>query len=114
MNILYYDTSCTLCGTFASWVVKYGRKGIFQLEDIREVNPGPDQSVDHVVVKKSNGSVLIKAEAMRYVLKNMQFPFQLFGILISAFPLYIQNQLYDHIARNRYRYFGRKKSCAIK
>ena len=35
----------------------------------------------------------------------------LFGVMIV--PKFLRNAIYDYIARNRYKWFGKKESCMI-
>ncbi|RDT44710.1 DUF393 domain-containing protein, partial [Enterobacter roggenkampii] len=36
-----------------------------------------------------------------------------FGTIFKLIPTGIRNQLYDYVAKNRYKWYGKKESCLV-
>lgn len=54
-----------------------------------------------------------KAEAVIQILIKLGGIYKFMGIVLKVFPLVILNMLYEFIARNRYRIFGKNDACLI-
>lgn len=112
--IIYYDGVCNLCFGFVSMVNRYSKPGTFSFEPLQgsmpESIPG---SMDSVIVRTSNNELLQKSDAVRLILQHMYWPFRMLNYMILLFPKKIRNSIYDLIARNRYKWFGKKNECQI-
>ena len=53
-----------------------------------------------------------KSEAALEIAKNLGGIFY-FATLFSILPASFNNSIYDYIAKNRYKWFGKKQSCMI-
>jgi len=79
-------------------------------EILRRYNLDPDKTDS--VVYQTGGKVYIKSAAVLHMLKDLGGGWKLFygSIIIPAF---IRDFIYNLIAKNRYRLFGRKEHCMI-
>lgn len=112
--IIYYDGVCKLCFGFVSVVYRYTKPGTFIFQPLQGSEfDKPEIPFNSVIVKTAEGKLLFKSDAVRYILNYMTWPFRTLNIFISIFPEKIQNYIYDYIARNRYNWFGKNKSCQI-
>jgi predicted DCC family thiol-disulfide oxidoreductase YuxK len=57
-----------------------------------------------------NGRALLKSDAFFALVKYLGFPWSWSGAL-SILPRPILDWLYERVARNRYRVFGRRQVC---
>ncbi|EPR70401.1 hypothetical protein ADIWIN_3757 [Winogradskyella psychrotolerans RS-3] len=60
--------------------------------------------------KKDNLSY--KSTAALLVAKNLGFPTYILSIFLIL-PAFIRNWVYNYIAKNRYKWYGKKESCMI-
>ncbi|MBU0529835.1 DUF393 domain-containing protein [bacterium] len=67
--------------------------------------------VDSIVLIKNN-KVFIKSSAVLEILKDLPIGWRVFCIGIIL-PKFIRDWIYDIVAKNRYRIFGKKDECPI-
>ena len=59
-----------------------------------------------------DGAILQKSHGFLRMVRHLQAPWPWFSVL-SALPAWLLDPLYDLIARNRYRWFGRRTLCLV-
>jgi len=69
--------------------------------------------ISNTVYYFSKEKILVKFKAAIGIIKDMGGVYQLLGGLFSFFPTGIADKIYDIVAKNRYRLFGRKLHCDI-
>jgi predicted DCC family thiol-disulfide oxidoreductase YuxK len=58
------------------------------------------------------GRVYLRSEAALRIARKLRFPWPTLYLLMLA-PRAVRNAIYDWIARNRYRWFGRREVCML-
>ncbi len=119
-KIILFDGVCNLCNSFVQFVIKYDKKDIFrfvalQSEIGQEIikNIGlKNKNIDSVVFYESKVTYYIKSNAALEILKNLG-GFFWFAYFLKIFPRIIRDFFYDFIAKNRYKWLGKKESCMI-
>lgn len=117
--ILLFDGYCNLCNSSVQFVLKHEKKeelyftslqseaGIEILKEYAiDVN-----KVDSLVLIENNQAYIKSSAALRAskYLKGL-YPL-LFSFIIV--PAFIRNFVYDFIARNRYKWYGKSDTCMI-
>ena len=119
-KIILFDGVCNLCNTSVLKVIKYDKNNVFlfaalQSEKGKEIINylGIDTSkIDSIILYESGVSYEIKSTAALKIMKE----FKGFWSLTSIFMLLpegFRNSVYNYIAKNRYKWFGKKESCMI-
>ncbi len=117
--IILFDGVCNLCNGAVQYVIKHDREGIFRFASLqgehgqrllKQHNLPAAELSTFVLIK--DGKAFTKSTAALLVAK------QLNGVVKSlyifrAIPAFVRDAVYNFIARNRYRLFGRKDSCMI-
>jgi len=118
-KIILFDGVCNLCNNAVTFVIKRDRKDIFRYAAIQsdigqklitnaKINP---ETIDSIFLI-SNGKCYYKSNAALRIAKHLSGAYPLlFAFLIV--PKFIRNWVYDFIAKNRYKWFGKKESCMI-
>jgi predicted DCC family thiol-disulfide oxidoreductase YuxK len=70
-----------------------------------------NKNIDSVMLFENN-SVKIKSTAALEIAKRLSGLYSLLYAFIIV-PKFIRDSIYDFIARNRYRWFGKQESCMI-
>mgnify|MGYP002712976062 FL=1 len=70
------------------------------------------KKVDSILLYTNNGDLFVKSTAALKIAKDLRFPVSLWRICLIV-PAVIRNWVYDVVARNRYKWFGKKESCMI-
>lgn len=117
-RILFFDGVCGLCNWSVNFVLLRDRKGEIQFaplqgETARVLLTSRDVENLHSVVLWVNGQTYRKSAAVVRVLWRLGSFWKVLGTLLWLIPLPIRNFIYECVARNRYRLFGKKESCRL-
>ena len=118
-KIILFDGVCNLCNGAINFIIKHDPKGIFKFASLQgetgkqllaQHNIDPQETDSIVLI--DNDQVSVKSSAALRIAKNLNQGYPLlFGFMII--PTFIRNGVYDFIAANRYKWFGKKESCML-
>ncbi|WP_167596536.1 thiol-disulfide oxidoreductase DCC family protein [Leeuwenhoekiella sp. ZYFB001] len=118
-KIILFDGVCNLCNSAINFIIKHDPKGIFKFASLQgetgkkllaQHNIDPQETDSIVLI--DNDQVSVKSSAALRIAKNLNQGYPLlFGFMII--PTFIRNGVYDFIAANRYKWFGKKESCML-
>ena len=119
-KIILFDGVCNLCDSSVQFVIKHDKKDVFRFVSLQSelgqnilkhigINPS---NIDSVVVYEPGIAYYFKSAAAIEIAKNLGGVFH-FGTIFRIIPTGIRNQLYNYIAKNRYKWFGKKDNCLV-
>jgi len=119
-KIILFDGVCNLCNTSVQFIIKHDKKDIFRFVSLQSeigqqiINHiGIDNTkVDSIVLYEPGVAYYLKAEAALKIAKELNGLYALLNSF-SIFPSYVTNLVYDYIAKNRYKWYGKKEKCMI-
>ena len=119
-KIILFDGICNLCNDVVLKVIKYDKKNIFLFSSLqskigKEITDhlGIEISkIDSIILYEPGVSYDIKSTAALKILQDFSGIWNLFSILLLL-PEGFRNLIYDYIAKNRYKWFGKKEKCMI-
>jgi len=119
-KIVLFDGVCNLCDASIQFIIKYDKKDIFRFVSIQSDlgktilnHIGLDSSkIDSIILFVPDTAYRIKSQAVFSILKDFDGLFCVFYYFIFL-PKFITNTLYDFVARNRYKWYGKKELCLI-
>jgi predicted DCC family thiol-disulfide oxidoreductase YuxK len=119
LNIILFDGVCNLCNHSVQFIIKHDKKGKFRFASLQS-NFGKAQiSKYQIDPNKTNSVIFIKGEkvftrssAALKIVKDLNGLWPILYIFIFI-PPFIRNFIYDFIAKNRYKWFGKKESCMV-
>lgn len=118
-KVILFDGVCNLCNNSVNFLIKRDKKDRFRFATLQsdvgqemvkkfEIDPSKTDSI--VLIEKDK--YFIKSTAVLKITKYLPGAYPLFyGFIII--PVFIRNWAYDYIARNRYKWFGKKENCMI-
>ena len=115
-EIIFFDGICGLCNKFVDFIIARDAQQKFYFSPLtgttaqKKLGNLPIQ-VDTVILF-SKGKIYIKSNAAIRILSGLGGGWKL-TILLLVIPNFIRNYVYDQIAKNRYRWFGKLDSCRI-
>ncbi|WP_405351989.1 thiol-disulfide oxidoreductase DCC family protein [Nonlabens sp. Asnod3-H03] len=118
-DVILFDGVCNLCNGAVTFIIKRDRKNHFRfaaLESdigvlyLKKHNINPEE-VDSIVLIRGERAY-VKASAALRTAQKLSGLWPLLYILIII-PKFISNAIYDYIATNRYKWFGKQESCMI-
>lgn len=116
--ILLFDGHCLLCNKSVQTIINNDHKDIFRFVAL-ESELGNKILVHIGVEKKQTDSIIyykpgifyaLKSEAVINIAKQLGGLFYLFSAF-SILPSKLLDAVYDYIANNRYKWFGRETTC---
>jgi predicted DCC family thiol-disulfide oxidoreductase YuxK len=120
-KIILFDGLCNLCDASVQFIIKRDSKDVFRFVSLQS-NLGQQivqhleldtQKVDSILLYNSvQNTYLYKSEAVFEIVKSSGGIFYCL-LIFRLIPIAIANKIYDFIARNRYKWFGEKKSCLV-
>ena len=119
-KIILFDGVCNLCDTSVQFIYKHDKKDIFRFVAIQSElgqkiikHIGIETSkIDSIILYEPGLSYSYKAEAALSIASNLTGIYSLLGYL-NFIPNGIKNIVYDYIAKNRYKWYGKKEACMI-
>ena len=120
MGIVLFDGVCNLCNGAVRFIIKHDRFGKFRFASLQsdagrallERNGVTHWGTDSIVFIPQQGDAFRESSAVLYILKELGQGWQLFFPLIHI-PTFLRDGIYRFIARNRYRWFGKKEKCML-
>ncbi|MFT5077566.1 MAG: putative DCC family thiol-disulfide oxidoreductase YuxK [Planctomycetota bacterium] len=118
-SIILFDGVCNLCNSSINFVIKRDKKDEFRFTALQE-EPGISLLKHHHIDTKDtdsiilieNDTVYVKSSAALRVSRKLSGAWPLmYGFMIV--PAFIRNGVYDYIAKNRYKWYGKQDSCMI-
>jgi predicted DCC family thiol-disulfide oxidoreductase YuxK len=119
-KIILFDGVCNLCNNSVTKVIKYDKKNNFLFAALQSETG--QEIINHLKIDTSNiDSIILYQPTVSYDVKStaalkvmndfggMWFLTRFFWV----FPEGFRNLIYDYIAKNRYKWFGKKESCII-
>ena len=118
-TILFFDGHCNLCNNSVDFVITRDKKRVFRFAPLQgetakdvlgDVNIDLENP-DSFVLSKDN-EVYFRSTAALMVARQLGFPWSLMSVFLVV-PPFIRDAVYNLIARNRYKWFGRKETCRL-
>lgn len=118
--VVVFDTDCVMCSAWVRFILRYERKPVAQfvsawsarglaLASEHELSPG---DLDRTYLVISNGQGLTKSDATFAIFRALRAPWRWFVVFKLA-PRSARDWVYDLMAKNRYRWFGRRDQCFL-
>lgn len=118
-KIILFDGVCNLCNASVNFVIKRDKKDVFRFaalqseigqEYVSKFNIDPSETDSIILI--DNDKCYVKSTAALHIIKSLSGGYPLlFGFLIV--PAFFRNWVYDYVAKNRYKWYGKKESCMV-
>jgi len=121
-QLILFDGVCNLCNTTVQRIIardpnRRFRFGTLQSDAARRALEEASASMDlddlpdSIVLLDSEGVHTRSTAAIR-IARQLGFPYVLLGLGV-VLPRRVRDSLYQMVARNRYRWFGRQDQCMV-
>jgi predicted DCC family thiol-disulfide oxidoreductase YuxK len=111
--VLFFDGYCLICNWFVEYILKKDKKGLIHFSPLQGKHGRSLSLSDNSIIylrrpdqryQKSDAALEIALDIFRYKLT--------FKIL-KFVPRFLRDGVYNLVAKNRYRFFKKKKTCRI-
>ncbi len=119
-KIILFDGICNLCNSAVQFIIKNDKKDLFRFvalqsdlgKDICNYI-GVDQNIiDSIILYNPGLAYYYKSSAAIEIAEDLGGIYSLVSIF-KIFPEKLRNYFYEYIAKNRYKWYGKKESCMI-
>ncbi|MBP1841174.1 thiol-disulfide oxidoreductase DCC family protein [Formosa algae] len=119
-KLVLFDGVCNLCDSSVQFIIKHDKKNVFLFTTLQGETAKPIISSFKIDTEKTDSILLFtpkrrlytKSTAALRIAAQLQFPINLLSVFLII-PKFIRDYVYDFIAKNRYRWYGKKEACMI-
>ena len=115
--VLYFDGVCNLCSSSVQFVIDHEAAPELRFASLQSplaahILPalGKDPAKLNSVVLVDNGVAYERSTAALRVAVRLKAPWRWMGVFLIV-PAVLRDLVYELIAKNRYRMFGKKEAC---
>ncbi|CAN5533718.1 thiol-disulfide oxidoreductase DCC family protein [soil metagenome] len=117
-TIVIFDGICSLCNASVDFLIRTDKTASILFASLQSntakailAEHGYHDVPDSIIVLEK-GQLLTESQAVLTLLPYLTFPWPLLRVA-WVIPRFVRDPVYRLIARNRYRWFGKKASCRI-
>lgn len=115
--IVFFDGVCNLCQGSVRYLIKHDKKGVLKFASLQGnyakdfVNETEIQSMQSIMF--FDGKMLYKKSTAVLKLSRLLGGWHQLLQLGYILPRFVRDWLYNIVAKNRYRWFGKKDQCML-
>lgn len=117
--IVLFDGVCNLCNSAVRFLIRRDKKRVFRYASLQSdfaidllTQLGEDASQRESVLVYGEGRLFKRSDAALYLASKLG-GFWKVALMIKILPRFIRDGAYNLVARNRYRWFGKRNECMI-
>lgn len=119
-KIILFDGVCNLCNGAIKFIIDRDKKRQFRFASLQsdlgvqllaERNIDP-KKIDSIILIDPNVAYYFKSTAAIEIAKGLTGLYPLMSIFL-VLPETLRDMVYDFIAKNRYKWFGKNESCML-
>jgi predicted DCC family thiol-disulfide oxidoreductase YuxK len=117
--LVLYDGFCGLCHRWVGWLLRIDRKARLRFAPLQGETAAPIlarhpeiRGVDSLVWVDGD-RVAVRSAGVLGALAGLGGVWRLLAGLMRLIPRPVRDRVYDGVARNRYRWFGRFDTCRL-
>ncbi|WP_116769186.1 thiol-disulfide oxidoreductase DCC family protein [Maribacter litoralis] len=119
-KIILFDGVCNLCDSSVQFIIKRDKNDVFRYaalqsetgEKLLAERNIDSNEIDSIILIEPNVAYYTKSTAALEIGKNLKGLRTISSILLWL-PESFRNIVYDFIAKNRYKWYGKKADCMI-
>ncbi len=115
--IILFDAQCVLCSANARFVLRVDRRRRFRLAAMQGAvgaelfrRNGLDPADPETILVVDGDTVWRDSDAVIAIYSGLGWPWRA-AVMVRLVPRALRDPVYRWVARNRYRLFGRRKTC---
>jgi predicted DCC family thiol-disulfide oxidoreductase YuxK len=119
-KLILFDGFCNLCNASVLYVIKRDKNNVFMFSPLQS-NIGKQliekhdinlSLTDSILLYESGQGISYKSTAALKIASKLTFPTNLLSIFLIV-PSLFRDWVYDYIAKNRYKWYGKKDACMV-
>lgn len=119
-QLILFDGVCNLCNSSVVYVIKHDKNDIFRFAPLQsKIGKAiidkfqiDTSKTDSILLYSEEFGLKIKSSAAISIASKLGFPRNVMSIF-KVLPKFVRDWFYDFIAKNRYKWYGKKEACMI-
>ena len=119
-KIILFDGVCNLCSSAVQFIIENDKKDIFRFvslqselgQEITTYLGISSANLDSIILYQPGYAYYYKSQAVFEIAKELGGIYSI-STIFSILPSSITDYVYDYIAKNRYKWYGKKEFCMI-
>lgn len=119
-QLILFDGVCNLCNNSIQYIIKRDHDNVFKFAPLQSeiakqlVNDYKlnTDDIDSILLYIPGKGVYKQSTAALKIASKLSFPTKLLPIFFII-PPFIRNAVYNYIAKNRYKWYGKQEQCMI-
>jgi predicted DCC family thiol-disulfide oxidoreductase YuxK len=119
LPVLLFDGVCNLCNRWVDLLIRLDREGRIRVAPLQSAaassllaGAGLADTPGDTVVLIDDAGAWTESTAILRAARLLPYPTRAFAVL-AILPVSVRDGLYRIVARNRYRWFGRRDTCRL-
>jgi len=117
-KIILFDGVCNYCNAMINIAIRHDKRGALKFATLQSKTGTQLKELYHIpseidsVIFIENSNVYTYSDAAVRIARYLRWPAKaLYGFIII--PKFIRQPIYRWIARNRYKWFGKREECMV-
>ena len=118
--VVLFDGVCNLCESSVQFIIRNDKAGKFRFASLQSAYAETNLSLGSIVKDDDLKSIILqqgnelktKSTAVLTIAKDLSGLWPVLYVFIVV-PKFLRDWIYDIVAKNRYRWFGKKDQCMI-
>ena|SRR5688572_15981092 len=118
-NIVLFDGVCNLCNGLVQFIIKRDPAGVFKFASLQSdygqqqlEKFNIDKNLLHSIILVRDSQYYQRSDAALEIAKKIKGGWRVL-YAFKIIPRFLRDGIYNLIAKNRYRFFGKKDACWI-
>lgn len=120
MNVIFFDGVCNFCNRWVNRLLKWDKRMLFHFSSLQsnyarqtlnKYGISDNRILDGIVLLEGN-RLHLKSKAVFRIVLLLGFPYSILS-LFRVLPTTFTDAIYDIVAANRYKWFGKSESCSV-
>lgn len=116
-KVVFFDGVCNLCNSWVQWLIKRDKKNVLHYSSLQSAYAkqhitDPEILSTDSIVFFVNNTFYTRSSAVFQILKQLGFPYKI-ALVFYLVPRFIRDYVYNTVAKNRYRWFGKRATCMV-
>lgn len=119
-KIVLFDGVCNLCNSSVLYIIKHDKKDQFRFvslqselgkQIVKYIGVDPNKT-DSIILYEPGRAYYHKSGAALEIARNLSGIFNI-SLVFNLIPTFLRDPIYDYVAKNRYKWYGKQEQCMI-
>lgn len=119
-KVILFDGVCNLCNSSINYVIDRDKNDVFRFvslqselgKTIKQHIGYTKEDLDTIILYNPGEAYYIKSTAALKIINEFGGIWKLMNIFL-LFPSILRDVVYNYVAKNRYKWYGKEESCRI-